>query len=117
METPEAIELLEQQKNLICHDCTHPAMVGWCENHCKLSEAFDMAINTMNEKTKRIRPRATVSLDYGCDGRNERWYIAYSCPTCGITIYPKEAACGRCGTIFDWSKSAEIKVSREVVWK
>lgn len=117
METPEAIELLEQQKNLICHDCTHPAMVGWCENHCKLSEAFDMAINTMNEKTKRIRPRATVSLDYGCDGRNERWYIAYSCPTCGLTIYPKESACDQCGNIFDWSKSAEIKVSREVVWK
>ena len=47
MKTQEAIELLEQQKNLICHDCAHPAMVGWCENHCKLSEAFDMAIEAL----------------------------------------------------------------------
>ena len=47
MKTQEAIELLEQQKNLICHDCAHPAMGGWCENHCKLSEAFDMAIEAL----------------------------------------------------------------------
>ena len=47
METQEAIELLEQRKNLICHDCVHPAMVGWCENHCKLPKAFDMAIDAL----------------------------------------------------------------------
>ena len=47
MKTQEAIELLEQQNNLICHDCVHPAMVGWCENHCRISEAFDMAIGAL----------------------------------------------------------------------
>ena len=66
---------------------------------------------------KKVRPRATVRLDYGNDGRDGGWYIAYSCPTCGVTIGTKQTTCDRCGNVFDWSKSAEIKVSREVVWK
>lgn len=46
----KAAQKLERQKNLICNDCIHPAMVGWCENHCRLSEAFDMAFSALKKR-------------------------------------------------------------------
>lgn len=43
----EAIKLLERQKIALCHDCMHPQSVRWCEEHCMLPEAFDMAIEAL----------------------------------------------------------------------
>ena len=50
MENKEAIEKLERQSKLICHGCMHPSMVGWCENHCQLPEAFKMAISALEKQ-------------------------------------------------------------------
>ena len=47
MTEKEAIEILEREWTQKCHVCIHPAMVGWCENHCKLPEAFKMAISSI----------------------------------------------------------------------
>lgn len=47
MTNKEAIEKLERHKMMNCHGCVHPSMVGWCEKHCQLPEAFDMAINAL----------------------------------------------------------------------
>ena len=106
METPEAIELLEQQKNLICHDCMHPAMVGWCENHCKLSETFDMAVDAMRKQIP-MKPVKSKDPRYGMGYEYHDW----ECPTCGGFLAPEPARSGdhhcKCGQAIDW----------EVVWK
>ena len=47
MTNKEAIEKLERHKMMNCHGCVHPSMVGWCEDHCQLPKAFDMAINAL----------------------------------------------------------------------
>lgn len=47
MTRQEAIEKLKRERNGVCHGCVHPSMVGWCENHCKLPEAYDMAIEAL----------------------------------------------------------------------
>lgn len=47
MTNQEAAEKLKRQKQLLCFDCIHPQMVGWCENHCQLPEAYDKAIEVL----------------------------------------------------------------------
>jgi len=47
MTNTEAIEKLEREKIMVCHDCMHPQMAGWCEEYCQLPEAFNMAINAL----------------------------------------------------------------------
>lgn len=47
MTKKEAAEKLQRESKLLCHGCMHPQEVGWCENHCKLPEAFDMAIQAL----------------------------------------------------------------------
>lgn len=49
MTREEAIEKLKRERNGVCHGCAHPSMVGWCENHCKLPEAYDMAIEALGQ--------------------------------------------------------------------
>ena len=71
----------------------------------------------MSEKN---RPKAEVRYDYGCDGRDSRYYIAYFCPTCGkgISGYKNSNACDRCGTFYDWGRTEpSIKVARTVDWE
>ena len=46
----EAIEKLERHSKLICLDCVHPSMIGWCENHCQLPEAMQMAISALKKQ-------------------------------------------------------------------
>lgn len=68
---------------------------------------------------EKIRPKAEVRLDFGNDGRDEHYYIKYSCPTCGQIIlgYRSETACDRCGTFYDWGvREPKIKVTRMVEW-
>ena len=52
MTNTKAIKELERQKMMFCHNCVHPQMVGWCENHCKIPEAYDMAINALKAQEK-----------------------------------------------------------------
>ena len=68
-------------------------------------------------RTKKVRPAASVELDYGNDGRDCRYYVAYKCPTCGKSMYEGTVACDRCGTFFDWSKKASIKEIRKIEWE
>lgn len=45
----EAAEKLKRERDGVCRGCMHPSMLGWCENHCKLPEAFDMAIEALKQ--------------------------------------------------------------------
>ena len=47
MKPSEASKKLEFHSKQICHGCVHPSMVGWCENHCQLPEALEMAISAL----------------------------------------------------------------------
>lgn len=47
MTREEAIKKLKSQQNVVCNDCLHA--VGWCESHCKFSEAIDMAIEVLKQ--------------------------------------------------------------------
>lgn len=67
----------------------------------------------------KIRPTAEVRLDFGMDGRDQHYYIHYSCPVCGQNIwgYRSKTACDRCGTFYDWgNREPRIVVSRSVEW-
>lgn len=50
MTEKEAIKKLEFHSKQICHGCMYPSMVGWCENHCQLLEAFKMAIAALKKQ-------------------------------------------------------------------
>lgn len=67
-------------------------------------------------KVEKIRPDAEVRYDYGNDGRDGRYYISYCCPKCGRLLFKGDIACDRCGTFFDWSKTASIEIIRKVMW-
>ncbi len=47
MTREEAIKKLKSQRNVTCNGCLHA--VGWCESHCKFSEAIDMAIEALKQ--------------------------------------------------------------------
>lgn len=46
-----------------------------------------------------------------------RWDVDYSCPNCGKWIRERDIACDKCGTFFDWSKTAHIRMNPEIVWE
>lgn len=48
MTREEAIKKLKSQRNVTCNGCLHA--VGWCESHCKFSEAIDMAIEALKQQ-------------------------------------------------------------------
>lgn len=52
MKPSEASKKLEFHSKQIYHGCVHPSMVGWCENHCQLPEAFKMAISALEFKER-----------------------------------------------------------------
>lgn len=54
MTKKEAAEKLQQELKLLCHGCMHPQEVGWCKNHCKLPEAFDMAIEALTDTSNAL---------------------------------------------------------------
>ena len=72
MKPNEASKKLEFHSKQICYGCMHPSMVGWCENHCQLPEAFKMAISALEKQersnaqnvnsTHMSRPNALESL-------------------------------------------------------
>lgn len=66
---------------------------------------------------KKIRPDASAEFTYGIDGRDSHFFISFKCPKCGKSIREKDIACTECGTFFDWSKKARIKIVRTVEWE
>lgn len=94
-----------------CTNSFCPCMTRLRETETEATDAWNR--RAMNE----ARPDASVELDYGNDGRDCRYYIAYKCPKCGKSTYEGVVACDRCGTFFDWSKKASIKVIRKVEWE
>ena len=66
---------------------------------------------------EKKRPTTSIKYDFGCDGRDGCYYIEYSCPTCGRTIfgYKSSTACDRCGTFYDWGqREPKIEIIRSV---
>ena len=97
MNPSEASKKLEFHSKQICHGCVHPSMVGWCENHCQLPEAFKMAIFSL-EKQESKKPLKMKD----CKLRSP-----YSCPECYTEIPPGCEYCWRCGKKIDWDKEKE----------
>lgn len=60
MTSKEAAEKLKRQKQLCCLDCMHPQMVGWCEEHCQLPEAYNKAIEALLNSTTLAKVVVTV---------------------------------------------------------
>lgn len=102
----KAIDILKQQERLICNDCAHPAMVGWCENHCRLSEAFDMAVDAMKKQIP-VKPVKSKDPRYGMGYE----YYDWECPTCGGFLAPEPARSGdhhcKCGQAIDWEVESD----------
>ena len=64
----------------------------------------------------KIRPNAMKYWNDGNDGRDGRWDIQYYCPKCCKTLRENDIACDTCGTFFDWSKKAKIKIIYDIEW-
>ena len=47
MTREEAIKRMRAQQALCCVGCMHPQEIGYCENTCKLPEAYGMAIEAL----------------------------------------------------------------------
>ena len=62
---------------------------------------------------EKIRPIAKAEHNEGIDGWDAHYEVVYYCPTCKRKIghYHAETACDQCGTFYDWSKKANIKVT------
>lgn len=72
MTKKEAAEKLQQESKLICHGCMHPQEVGWCKNHCKLPEAFDMAIETLTNTPNTLNALDTIYRQAAIDRINKQ---------------------------------------------
>lgn len=66
---------------------------------------------------QKVRPSAEKRYSCGNDGRDARWVVDYSCRNCGKPISKGDISCDRCGTFFDWSKTAHIRMNPEIVWE
>ena len=92
MTRQEAVEKLKRERNGVCRGCAHPSMVGWCENHCKLPEAYDVAIEAL------AQPEIIYCKDCEYYGRKDkrRFYRGYDCLEGRIaTIVPDRDFCSR----------------------
>ena len=69
------------------------------------------------KEPEKIRPIAQVKFSDGVDGRNPHYYISYNCPNCYKDIRKGDIACTKCGTFFDWSKKAHLKVHYSAEWE
>ena len=65
---------------------------------------------------EKVRPIAVIAHSNGNDGWDAHDYIMYRCPGCSKILQRKDIACDECGTFFDWSKMAEIKTVKQIVW-
>lgn len=65
MTNTEAIKKLDQQKTLLCFDCMHPQTVEWCEEHCQVLEAYNMAINALQAQEQLAKSSPKVDSEFG----------------------------------------------------
>lgn len=85
MKPSEASKKLEFHSKQICHGCVHPSMVGWCENHCQLPEAFKMAIFALKKQEADRWISVTKRLPKICkdvlvtDREVSDVYVSYYC--------------------------------------
>ena len=76
----------------------------------------DMDLRKYPSITK-VRPSVEKRYSQGNDGRDAHWVVDYLCPTCKKSINKGDIACDRCGTFFDWEKTAHIRMIPEIVWE
>lgn len=50
MSREEAIEILIQHRATVCFGCMHPQEMGWCEEHCGIKEALNMAVEALEQE-------------------------------------------------------------------
>ena len=65
---------------------------------------------------EKIKPNANIKHSYGIDGRDDYYYVDYSCPRCGKSLKEGEIVCDNCGTFFDWNSKAHIEIKHVIVW-
>lgn len=65
----------------------------------------------------KVMPKADAFHSFGDDGRDSHWMINYYCPNCNKPINKGDIACDKCGTFFDWSKTAHVKMIPTIVWE
>lgn len=65
---------------------------------------------------EKIRPAAVPVQRSDEDGHHIWWGVSYKCPKCGNGISEHEKACDNCGTFFDWTKTARVRLVPEVYW-
>lgn len=101
MKPSEASKKLEFHSKQICHGCMHPSMVGWCENHCRLPEAFKMAISALEKQeedrwisvTERLpKPNTNVIMQCRAKGYKEkyRYFQTIGCYIPVLTVKSEE---------------------------
>lgn len=71
----------------------------------------------MSISINKEKPKAGMRYSSGNDGRDAKWVVDYSCSKCGKPINKGDIACDRCGTFFDWGKTAHIRMNPEIVWE
>lgn len=65
----------------------------------------------------KIKPHADIVFNSGNDGRDCFYEVRYTCPSCRKIIREDDIACDKCGTFFDWSEKAHIKIERTIEWR
>lgn len=65
----------------------------------------------------KIKPKAQIVWNDGNDGRDAHYDIKYTCPKCGKWLREGVVGCDECGTFFDWTETAHIKMTPTIVWK
>lgn len=67
---------------------------------------------------EKVRPFAEIVECCDSDGRHSWEEIEYRCPTCKriINHHVNDVACDKCGTFYDWSKTAKIRTVESIVW-
>ena len=103
MTKKEAAEKLQRELKLLCHECMHPQEVGWCKNHCKLPEAFDMAIEALTNTSNTLNALDCISRSMALAE------ISY--------LYPSAPSINFKGSLARWSKKNKQYIECEKVIK
>ena len=67
-------------------------------------------------KIVKVRPDAQIGYSDGIDGRNPHYYVSYYCPNCRKYLNENDIACDQCGTFFDWTMRARVRLEPVLDW-